>query len=80
MILKALAKNPFDRFSSAEEFDAALASAAARLSGGGRPDDQSTAPRPVAPAQAPESTATPSDGAAQPTKRDNLFASWFKRR
>jgi len=77
-IQKAMSKNPFERFNSAEDFLSAIRDAMARL------DQPATAgpaasPSQVAPAPAPQSPAqdAPAQGAL---KKENLFASWFKRR
>jgi serine/threonine-protein kinase len=78
-ILRALAKNPFDRFASAEEFESALASAAAQLGSLSR-YDKDTAKLPAAPERAAEPAPAAPDSSDESTKRDNLFASWFKRR
>lgn len=88
-IQKALSKNPFDRFNSAEEFLAAVRSSSARL-------DQAAAPAPAplpqplpkgAPLPGTSLQDRPDSPAATPDlqsqsglKKENLFASWFKRR
>jgi len=74
-IQKALSKNPFDRFASAEEFLSAIRDATARL-------DQPAAAAAAGPAAAAPTAQSPAPEApAQGSlKKENLFASWFKRR
>jgi serine/threonine-protein kinase len=72
-IQKALSKNPFDRFASAEEFLSAIRDATARL------DQPAAAAGPAAAAPTAQSPA-PEAPAQGSLKKENLFASWFKRR
>ena len=76
-ILRALAKSPFVRFNSAEEFELALGGAAAEIGGPGLPPAQPAAAR-ATPTSDPSGAAAPSDDPA--LRRENLFATWFKRR
>jgi serine/threonine protein kinase len=80
-IQKALSKNPFDRFGSAEEFLTAISHATARVD-----QPAATAPQvnPSSPAAATASVASQGASSEPPPqaslKKENLFASWFKRR
>ena len=73
-IQKALSKNPFDRFASAEEFLSAIRDATARLD-----QPAAAAAGPAAPAPTTQSPAPEAPAQGSLTK-ENLFASWFKRR
>jgi serine/threonine-protein kinase len=73
-IQKALSKNPFDRFASAEEFLSAIRDATARLDQPAAAAAGPAAPAPTTQSPAPEA---PAQGSL---KKENLFASWFKRR
>jgi hypothetical protein len=74
-IQKAMSKNPFERFNSAEDFLSAIRDAMARL------DQPATAGPAASPSQvAPAPSPAPDAPAQGVLKKENLFASWFKRR